>query len=63
MTKRSYIRLFSYAVAFALVLASWAIINMNRADNYKAQLELSYQQSLNELSENLDSIQTKCLCK
>lgn len=58
MTKRSYIRLFSYAVAFALVLASWAIINMNRADNYKAQLELSYQQSLNELSENLDSIQT-----
>ena len=58
MTKRSYIRLFSYAVAFACVLASWAIINMNHANSYKAQLELSYQQSLNELSENLDSIQT-----
>lgn len=58
MTKRSYIRLFSYSVAFALVLASWAIINMNHANSYKAQLELSYQQSLNELSENLDSIQT-----
>lgn len=58
MTKRGYIRLFSYAVAFALILSSWAIINMTAANSYKAQLELNYQQSLNELSENLDSIET-----
>ncbi len=58
MTKRGYIRLFSYAIAFALILSSWAIINMTTANSYKAQLELNYQQSLNELSENLDSIET-----
>jgi len=28
MTKRGYIRLFSYAIAFALLLSSRAIINM-----------------------------------
>lgn len=58
MTKRSYIRLFSYAIAFTIVLAGSAIVNMTAAKSYKAQLENSYQQSLNELSENLDSIQT-----
>ena len=58
MTKRGYIRLFSYAIAFALLLSSRAIINMTTANSYKAQLELNYQQSLNELSENLDSIET-----
>ena len=31
---------------------------MTTANSYKAQLELNYQQSLNELSENLDSIET-----
>ena len=58
MTKRGYIRLFSYAISFALLLSSRAIINMTTANSYKAQLELNYQQSLNELSENLDSIET-----
>ena len=58
MTKRGYLRLFSYAIAFALLLSSRAIINMTTANSYKAQLELNYQQSLNELSENLDSIET-----
>lgn len=58
MTKRGYIRLFSYALTFTLVLAGYAIVNMNTANTYKAQLENSYQQSLNELSENLDSIET-----
>lgn len=58
MTKRSLIRLFSFAVSFALVLAICAITNMNLASTYKAQLENTYQQSLNELSENLDLIET-----
>ena len=31
---------------------------MNHANSYKMQLENSYQQSLNELSENLDAIET-----
>lgn len=58
MTKRGYIRLFSFALTFTLILAGYAVINMNIAKAYKMQLENSYQQSLNELSENLDSIQT-----
>ncbi|MGN1420455.1 MAG: PepSY1/2 domain-containing protein [Eubacterium sp.] len=58
MTKRGYIRLFSYALTFTFILAGYAIINMNTAKSYKLQLENSYQQSLNELSENLDSIET-----
>lgn len=58
MTKRGYIRLFSYALTFTFILAGYAIVNMNTAKSYKLQLENSYQQSLNELSENLDSIET-----
>ncbi len=58
MTKRGYIRLFSYAFALVAILGSYAIINMNNANNYKMQLENTYQQSLNELSETLDSIET-----
>lgn len=58
MTKRGYIRLFSYALALVTVLTIYAIVNMNNANNYKIQLENTYQQSLNELSETLDSIET-----
>lgn len=58
MTKRGYIRLFSYALALVMVLTIYAIVNMNNANNYKLQLENTYQQSLNELSETLDSIET-----
>ncbi|MGN1123421.1 MAG: hypothetical protein ACI4RR_03690, partial [Eubacterium sp.] len=58
MTKRGYIRMFSYSMTLVLILAGYALINMNTANLYKAQLENSYQQSLNELSENLDSIET-----
>ena len=58
MTKRGYIRLFSYAIAVVAILAGFAIVNMNMAANYKAQLENNYQQSLNELSETMDSIET-----
>lgn len=58
MTKRSYIRLFSYSLAIVAVLAGYAIMNMNMATQYKVQLENNYQQSLNELSETMDSIET-----
>lgn len=58
MTKRGYIRLFSYSIALVAVLAGFAIMNMNMATQYKAQLENNYQQSLNELSETMDSIET-----
>lgn len=58
MTKRGYVRLLSFALCFVLILAGYAIVNVNAAGSYKAQLENSYQQSLNELSENLDSIET-----
>lgn len=58
MTKRGYIRLFSYSLAIVAVLAGYAIMNMNMAANYKVQLENNYQQSLNELAEAMDSIET-----
>lgn len=58
MTKRSYVRIISFSLAIVLTLGSLALININTANSYKAQLENSYQQSLNELSENLDSIET-----
>lgn len=58
MTKRGYIRLFSYSLAIVAVLAGYAIMNMNAATGYKAQLENNYQQSLNELAETMDSIET-----
>lgn len=58
MTKRGYIRLFSYACALVVVLGGYSIKNMNEANDYKARLETTYQQSLTELAENLDSIET-----
>ena len=58
MTKRGYIRLFSYSIAVVVILAGFAIMNMNNAANYQAALENNYQQSLNELSETMDSIET-----
>ncbi|MCM1115427.1 MAG: germination protein YpeB [Clostridium sp.] len=58
MTKRSYIRIISFTLAIIVSLGIWAIINMNHANSYKMQLENTYQQSLNELAESLDSIET-----
>lgn len=58
MTKRGYIRLFSYAIAFTMVLAAYGIVNASAANSYKTRLENTYQQSLNELAENMDSVET-----
>ena len=58
MTKRNYARIISFILAAFGVLLAYAIINMSYANSYRFQLENSYQQSLNELSENLDAVET-----
>ena len=58
MTNRTSIRFFSYAICIVAVLAAYAIIGNNQSMAYKARLEANYQQSLTELSECLDSIET-----
>ena len=58
MTIRSYVRITSFVLTLIIVLGASSIINMNNSRYYKMQLENSYQQSLNELSESLDSIET-----
>lgn len=58
MTKRSYVRITSYIIFGLIILIAFAILNTRSMTNYKNQLELSYQQSLTELSECLDSVNT-----
>lgn len=58
MIKRSYVRIISFIITAITVLGGYAIVNMNNANKYKTQLENSYQQSLNELAESLDAIET-----
>lgn len=58
MSFRNTIRLFSYAICIVAVLAAYAIIGNNQSAAYKTKLEAVYQQSLMELSECLDSIET-----
>lgn len=58
MTKRNYVRITSYIVFGLTVIIAFALINTRGMTNYKNQLEISYQQSLTELSECLDSINT-----
>ena len=58
MTNRTSIRFFSYAVCIVAVLAAYSIIGNNNSIAYKTRLEANYQQSLTELSECLDSIET-----
>ncbi len=58
MTNRTSIRFFSFAVCIVAVLAAYSIIGNNNSMTYKTRLEANYQQSLTELSECLDSIET-----
>lgn len=58
MTKRNYVRITSYIIFGLTVIIAFALINTRGMTNYKNQLEISYQQSLTELSECLDSINT-----
>lgn len=58
MTKRSYIRIVSYIGFLLAVLIATAIISTTTMQSYKLELEASYQQSLTELGECLDNINT-----
>lgn len=61
MKKRSVIRIFSFSVCIVAVLTTYAIIGNNQSKIYQAKLEASYQQSLTELSECLDTIETNLI--
>lgn len=58
MTKRTYVRILSYFCFLMTIIITTAIINTNDMNGYKQQLEISYQQSLTELNECLDTINT-----
>lgn len=58
MSNRNIARLFSFAVCIVAVLAAYAVIGNNQSAMYKTRLEAVYQQSLTQLSESLDSIET-----
>lgn len=58
MTRRSYIRITSFIMFGLIVLIITLISNTGAMTNYKNQLELSYQQSLVELDECLDKVNT-----
>lgn len=58
MTRRSYIRITSYIMFGLIILIITLITNTATMTSYKNQLELSYQQSLVELDECLDKVNT-----
>lgn len=57
MNKRTIIRVGSYLIALFAVLSVFAVNGYTKASQYKLQLENSYQQSLNELSEYMGNIE------
>lgn len=58
LNNRSYIRIISYAIFALIVLVTLAVTGIRNATTYKNQLELGYQQSLTELGECLESVNT-----
>ena len=56
MTRRTYIRITSYIVFALVVLVASALMNTRSMMGYKDKLEVSYQQSLSELSECLETV-------
>ena len=58
MIKRNTVRIFSFALTLLVVLITFGIISAMAAQNYRAQLESNYRQSLSELSECLSGIET-----
>ncbi len=58
ITRRTYIRLISFALAGLAVLVALCIISTSRMQHYKTGLETSYQQSLGELSGCLEAVDT-----
>lgn len=58
MIKRNSVRIFSFALTILVVLGAFGISSAMAAQNYRAQLESNYRQSLTELSECLSGIET-----
>ncbi|MBQ9228437.1 MAG: germination protein YpeB [Eubacterium sp.] len=58
MTRRRTVRIISYVIFALAVLIAFAVINTRSMTAYKQQLEVSYQHSLTELSESLDTVNT-----
>ena len=58
MTKRGFIRTVSYSVTVLVVIMAVATVSLVQRHTYKVQLESTYQQSLAELDECLNSIET-----
>lgn len=58
MTKRSFIRIVSYIGFMLAIVIAAVIISTTNMRSYKQQLEVSYQQSLAQLSECLDNVNT-----
>ena len=57
-SKRSRIRLFSFAAAVVLALSVFAIAGTVRANRYERQLRASGERALAELDDSLSSMQT-----
>lgn len=58
MSKRNIVRIISYCLCIVAILSSITIISSNKTKNYQRKLEATYQHSLMELSECIDSIET-----
>lgn len=58
MTKRSYIRIVSYIGFIMAIVITTSVLSIANMKEYKTALEVSYQQSLAELSECLNTINT-----
>lgn len=58
MTKRGFIRTVSYSVTALIIIMAVATVSLIESHTYKVQLESTYQQSLAELDECLNSIET-----
>ena len=58
MARRTYIRLTSFIIFTLFILIAAIIINTSAMNHYKNKLEISYQQSLSELNECLENVNT-----
>lgn len=56
MKTRGYVRITSFMILGLSILIATAIINTNRMNDYKRELEASYQHSLFELNESLETV-------
>ena len=58
MTRRTYIRISSFIAFLLIVLIAFAVCSTRDMIDYRNKLEVSYQQSLSELSECISNVNT-----